>query len=260
MAKLIDIASTELGVSEVEGSIHNERILGYAKESGFDWVESDEVPWCSIFLNWVAKKGGMERSKDARAQSWDKVGVAVKSPVPGDIVLLAEGSTIYHVGIFTGFGKDGNTVFCLGGNQRNQVSIAPFPAKHIRSFRRLSVIDNQEYSQYVAESQPKVASAKPVQVEPKKDTPKPTPLQPLFIPDVKLSHGDTGNYVEMLQKALHAIGAYTAKIDGRFGADLAVSVTAFRKRNGMSGKSVYNGKVRKLLIAELTRKGIAISG
>ena len=140
MSKLIDIASAEIGVKEIEGAEHNERIITYAKEAGFDWYNADETPWCSIFLNWVAFKAGLPRSKDGRSGSWVGVGEAVTEPHPGDVILCGTGGNInkiYHVGLFMGFSDDGKRVFCLGGNQTNQVSISKMWRTEVAGYRRI---------------------------------------------------------------------------------------------------------------------------
>ena len=56
MLDILQIASKEMGVTQIVGPEHNDRILQYASEIGMDWINDDETPWCSIFMNWVAKK------------------------------------------------------------------------------------------------------------------------------------------------------------------------------------------------------------
>jgi len=51
---ILKVALSQYGVKEITGRNHNKTIVDYAKESGFEWVNDDETPWCSIFINWVA--------------------------------------------------------------------------------------------------------------------------------------------------------------------------------------------------------------
>jgi len=141
MDELFKIAVAELGQKEIEGSGNNPAIVNYAREAGFTWVNDDETPWCSIFINWVAMKAGLVRSNQASARSWLNVGEQVDAaPVPGDIVIFwrgSPGSWQGHVAILFGFSHDGTRVYSLGGNQDNRVSISDYPRNTVLGFRRL---------------------------------------------------------------------------------------------------------------------------
>lgn len=141
MKDLIQIAAGELGVKEVSGRNNNPVIVKYAKEAGFKNITDDETPWCSIFVNWVCKQAGVQRSGKANARSWLYVGIPVNNPRPGDIVIFWRDdpeSWKGHVGFFMGYTKNLNQVFVLGGNQRNSVSIQAYDADKILGFRSLS--------------------------------------------------------------------------------------------------------------------------
>lgn len=141
MKNLLNVAINEIGVKEIAGTRHSKRILEYAKESGFTWVNDDETPWCSIFMNWVTKKAGLKQSGSASARSWLNVGETVNNPEPGDIVIYYRGSINSwqgHVGIFMGFSIDGNRIYTLGGNQIDAVSISAYAADKLLGFRRLN--------------------------------------------------------------------------------------------------------------------------
>ena len=116
MYTLIQIASAEIGTAKTPGAAaHNERILQYAQEAGFTQIEDDETPWCSIFMNWVAFKTGLVRTKSGAARSWLNVGNAIESPEPGDVVIfwrVDPTSWQGHVGIFTGYSKDSSRIYC----------------------------------------------------------------------------------------------------------------------------------------------------
>lgn len=141
MKNILHFAINEIGVTEIIGAKHNQQILNYAKEAGFTWVKDDETAWCSIFLNWIAKKCGLTGSNKMDARSWLNVGTKIINPEPGDVVVYwRESITSWkgHVGIFLGFSKDGTRVYTLGGNQGNAVSISAYNADEVLGFRRLT--------------------------------------------------------------------------------------------------------------------------
>ena len=82
MEALLKIAFNELGTEEIAGSEHNPEVLKYASETGIKGVTSDEIPWCSTFVNWVAWKAGLQFSGKANARSWLDTGTKVTSPEP----------------------------------------------------------------------------------------------------------------------------------------------------------------------------------
>lgn len=137
-------AVRELGTKEISGSDHNARILEYAHAIGMDWVNDDETPWCSIFINWCARQAQMERSGSAMARSWLDVGTRVTKPNFGDLVIFSRAGNPYsgHVGIYTGMSQDG-AVYTLGGNQRNMVGVNVYSKSQVLGFRRLSKFKSQ---------------------------------------------------------------------------------------------------------------------
>ena len=70
MDRLLKIAIKELGQKEISGPEDNPAIINYAKEAGFEWVDDDETPWCSIFLNWCALISGPKGTNKLNTRSW----------------------------------------------------------------------------------------------------------------------------------------------------------------------------------------------
>lgn len=109
---------------------------------------TDEVAWCSSFVNGIAWELRLPRSKSMRARSWLQVGTPIDlidAKVGYDVVILQRGegeqpgaSVIDapgHVGFYAGVESD--YVLTLGGNQSNQVSIARQGVERVLGVRRL---------------------------------------------------------------------------------------------------------------------------
>jgi len=125
------------GLKETIGASHNPQILAMFAEIGFDWVDNDEVAWCSAALNYFCKKLGYERSGKLDARSWLKMPIFVLKPQLGDIVVLWRYSPADwrgHVGLFINW--DEENVWVLGGNQSNMLSIASYPRDRVLGFRQ----------------------------------------------------------------------------------------------------------------------------
>ncbi len=138
-SRLINIALSQYGYKEVVGRAHNPHILKYfdATNSASVAIE-DETSWCSAFVNWVAKEANVERSKALNARSWLKIGIEVKEPTIGDVVVFwreAKTSWKGHVAFF--IRKTDTDIYVLGGNQSNSVNISAYPIGQLLAFRRL---------------------------------------------------------------------------------------------------------------------------
>lgn len=274
MSRLLDIATAELGTTEVTGSQHNPRILNYAHEAGFNWVKTDEVPWCSIFLNWVAHKAGFERTKDGRSRSWATIGTKVNDPQPGDVVLIGtngDPQKIYHVGLFTGFTNDGKQLFLLGGNQTNSVSISKYWRKNVAGYRRLEALEialgeTEVHPPTEAES-PSSTEEKPVQPLPSS---KPAPKDPPVTPDFdeaegilsvthalltyrRLQYGSRGDKVKKLQLMLQRLGYTPGTADGIFGRKTEDALRNFQREEGLIGNGIFTRRTRRRMRRKLRK-------
>jgi uncharacterized protein (TIGR02594 family) len=189
-------------------------IVKYAKESDFPWVNDDETPWCSIFVNWV----GMKRSKKANARSWLRVGEStINNPQPGHIVVFWRDkpeSWKGHVGIFLGYSSDKKRVFCLGGNQGNQVSVSAYFTDTVLGIRNLG---NEKA---------------------------------LEIPDPELKKGSNEiRKVKQLQEILNSKGFDCGIVDGIFGPATEKAVKELQtNKYGLPITGIYNDATRNFLI------------
>ncbi len=132
-----DLAQRFVGIHEVEGIASNPLILGMLRLDD-DWPQSDAVPWCSAFVNFIAWELRLPRSKSLAAKSWLTVGrpINLEEAVPQNDVVILTRAGGGHVAFFAGFTTD--TVMLLGGNQHDAVDIAEFPRANIVGVRRLA--------------------------------------------------------------------------------------------------------------------------
>lgn len=214
MSELLKIATSQLGQKEISGPEDNPAIVNYAKEIGLSWINDDETPWCSVFVGWCALKAGLSYSKSALARSWLHIGTPVNVPEPGDVVVFWRESllgTSGHVGFFMGYSQDLKRIYCLGGNQGNQVSISAQSAERLLGFRRLA----------------KSAI--------------------ISLPEGVLRKGDTGEKVVQLQDAMKAANYEVGTSDGVFGAKMDAAIKLLQANGGLKADGVYGPKTKNLL-------------
>jgi len=131
------------GITEIPGEGHNPRILEYGTAVDLT-VTTDEIPWCSNFVNWVFMDLEMERTRSARARSWLRWGDRLTVPALGCVVILQRGTGEQpgpevidapgHVGLLTGMDEPG-TVTLIGGNQSNKVCERTYPFSRVLAMR-----------------------------------------------------------------------------------------------------------------------------
>ena len=139
--KMLALAASYIGLKEIVGKDNNPIILDMFAEVGHSWVKDDETSWCSCFINFIAKKSEANISGKLDARSWLNVGIATQYPEPGDIVVFwreKKESWKGHVGLFIGYTINGD-VYCLGGNQNNEVNISVYSRIRLLGFRKLTI-------------------------------------------------------------------------------------------------------------------------
>lgn len=215
MEKLLKIAFNELGNEEIPGNQHNPEILKYATETGIKGITNDEIPWCSTFINWVARKAGLQYSGKANARSWLNVGTRVTTPEPGDIVVFwreSPESWKGHVAIYLGVSTDKKRVYCLGGNQGNRVSVSAYRFNTVLAFQRLA------------------------------------PVNHIVVPEPPLQMGSRGHAVVALQNALKLLNIDIGTSDGAFGPKTESGVKELQTQMpNLAINGVYNEATRDLL-------------
>lgn len=217
---LVKIAASQLCIKEVKGVKHNDKIVSYAKETGIKSITTDEIPWCSTFINWCAKKAGLPMSGKANARSWTKIGTRTNVPETGDIVVFWRESKLSwkgHVAIFLGFNHNGKRVICLGGNQGNAVSIMDYDVEKVLGYRRLHKVIK------------------------------------FTIPDPILKKGSKGQKVIDLQMLLNHLDYNCGDCDGDFGLKTETSIKLLQANNNLPITGIYQTKT-KTCIESLMQK------
>jgi len=129
-----EAARGELGVREIVGPAANARIVKYHACTTLK-ATSDDVPWCSAFVNWCFQRVGLTGTGLANARSWLKWGKAIDTPVEGCVVVFKRGRNPKsgHVGFVVG--DDGETLRVLGGNQGDMVKVSRFKKADVLGYR-----------------------------------------------------------------------------------------------------------------------------
>lgn len=107
------------------------------QDLGFDPVET---PWCAAYMNAVLEKVGIQGTDSNLARSFINFGEEVESPSFGDIVVFERPPISWqgHVGFYINSTTIDEIEYyrILGGNQSNEVSIAPYPVSQVISIRK----------------------------------------------------------------------------------------------------------------------------
>ena len=128
----ITVAKGELGVHEIRGRKHNDRILEYHSKTSYH-AEKDEISWCASFVNWVFSECGIKGTNSASARSWIRWGKKLDKPIYGCVVIFWRGKKDGwkgHVGFYLGHNRNGDLIV-LGGNQNDQVSIKAYSEERV---------------------------------------------------------------------------------------------------------------------------------
>ncbi len=138
MTDILLAALEHYGMKEVDGLDSNPEIIAMGKELGYDIADDSTTAWCSLAVNYFAKKCGYEYSGKLDARSWLKMPVVVLKPTLGDIVVFWRNdpsSWEGHVGWFINWNQ--KYIWVLGGNQSNSLSITAYPRERLLGVRKL---------------------------------------------------------------------------------------------------------------------------
>lgn len=124
--------------SSIHGKEYNKIIAKFISDILGNKEPTDEVPWCSAYLNAVMKDLGLKGTNSLLARSWLEWGQKTSKPEMGDIVVFwRESKTSWkgHVAIYIAESED--SIYALGGNQSDEVSIAKYPKEKVLDYRSL---------------------------------------------------------------------------------------------------------------------------
>lgn len=127
-------ALSRIGVREIVGPEHNGTVVNFWKLGDVALeVKDDETPWCAAFANAALVQTGYVGTRSGRARSFTADGrrfVGCDRRLGAIVVLSSSrGPASGHVGFLAG--TEAGKVHLLGGNQGNQVCIAPFPESKV---------------------------------------------------------------------------------------------------------------------------------
>jgi uncharacterized protein (TIGR02594 family) len=128
-------ARQDLGVCQIPGPAANSRITEFHATTTLK-ATSDEVAWCSSFVNYHMIKAGHRGTNSAAARSWMGWGVALNEPKLGAIFVewrVQRNGWQGHVG-FVDKGPAGQWVL-LGGNQSNCVTHRAWNTSRLLGYR-----------------------------------------------------------------------------------------------------------------------------
>lgn len=129
----LDSAYKYQGVKEVPGAPTAPAISGWLKRLKA-WWSDDETPWCGTFVAAVMQEQCIPLPREwYRAKSWLTWGIPLVMPTVGCVVVFdRQGGG--HVAIVAGKSPDGR-LMCIGGNQGNAVTVAPFDRSRVLGYR-----------------------------------------------------------------------------------------------------------------------------
>lgn len=120
------------GVTEIEGNSNNPRIIEYHSHTLLN-AQTDEIAWCSSFMNYVADQVQVPATHDALAKSWLYYGRPLSRFEYGAFTVLQSICTLqYHVGF--AIYETSSYVTILGGNQGDPGTVK-YSNFYKRSFR-----------------------------------------------------------------------------------------------------------------------------
>lgn len=122
--RMIDLALSLYGTTEVPGAADNPRILAWAKELGGNVAKvytADSIAWCGLFMAVVAQRAGKAvPANPLWALSWAQFGNPAPVPALGDVLTFRRDGG-GHVGLYVA--EDEAAYHVLGGNQGDAVNI-----------------------------------------------------------------------------------------------------------------------------------------
>lgn len=129
------LASAQLGLREGAGAANNPQVVQFFADAGFPGIRTDSTAWCAAFVGAMLKRAGHAASESLAARSYEGWGVGLKEPALGCIATKKRGNSSWQGHVFFVVGANKDTVFGLGGNQSDAVTVAAFKRSEVTAFR-----------------------------------------------------------------------------------------------------------------------------
>jgi uncharacterized protein (TIGR02594 family) len=133
----ITIGMTMLGKHEVRDKATLSTFLRNGKFLG----DPQQLPWCGDFAETCIRMALTDEVFSEKlaanpfwALNWLELGYRLEDPALGCVCVKSRDGG-GHVTFAVGRSQDGQTVYCLGGNQSNEVNIAAYRTSDFRGFR-----------------------------------------------------------------------------------------------------------------------------
>ena len=117
---------------EAPGAADNPKVVEFYRKAGFAGVKHDSVPWCAAFVGACLADAGVKPSGSLLALSYERWGEPLDGPMLGCIATKTRqgGGHVFFV-----VGANAQTVYALGGNQSDSVSITAIPRAQVTAWR-----------------------------------------------------------------------------------------------------------------------------
>ncbi|MBX9842036.1 MAG: TIGR02594 family protein [Xanthobacteraceae bacterium] len=118
---------------ELVGNAPGSRIVAEARR----WIGTNPTTratlWCARFMNFVLERIGLPGTASDLAKSFASYGKRLEGPKVGAIAVMNRGKSGGHVGVVSGFDKDGDPVI-ISGNYSRRVAEAVFDRSRIIAY------------------------------------------------------------------------------------------------------------------------------
>lgn len=133
--RLIQEALKTYGTRELAGGANSPTIMAWAAEVGIAReYTADAIPWCGLWTAVVCKRAGWPVvAGPLWALNWSKFGEPGGQPELGDVLTFTRTGG-GHVGLYVG--EDAGAYHVLGGNTRDDVSIARIDKRRLHACRQ----------------------------------------------------------------------------------------------------------------------------
>jgi uncharacterized protein (TIGR02594 family) len=118
---------------ELVGNAPGSRIVAEARR----WIGTNPTTratlWCARFMNFVLERLGLPGTASDVAKSFASYGTRLEGPKVGAIAVMNRGKGGGHVGVVSGFDKDGDPVI-ISGNHSRRVAEAVYDRSRIIAY------------------------------------------------------------------------------------------------------------------------------